>query len=175
MIKNNSKTRRCYRCKTEKPVSDFYFETNRMNYSRRCKQCDNELARINKAKNNYYRTPKHEARTAVANAVRSGALERQPCEQCGYEDAQAHHYKGYDEENWLEVQWLCYRHHKLVHHPLSEVKATAWWGGFKKAENIVTNLLDPDGDPQRDRVIIEVLKALNKERKEKIDNQKGAI
>lgn len=28
---------------------------------------------------------------------------------------EAHHYLGYDEEHWKDVQWLCMKHHKEIH------------------------------------------------------------
>jgi len=52
------------------------------------------------------------ARAAVYRAVRSGRLERQPCEVCGVETAQAHHD---DYSNPLGVRWLCRKHHRAVH------------------------------------------------------------
>lgn len=59
-----------------------------------------------------------DARRAVHNAVRRGALTKKPCLRCGFdEDArliEAHHYRGYDREHWLDVQWLCSRCHAEV-------------------------------------------------------------
>ncbi|MGL6097011.1 MAG: hypothetical protein ACRC7O_14605 [Fimbriiglobus sp.] len=53
------------------------------------------------------------AHAAVANALRSGKLTRQPCEECG-EKAQAHH-DSYFPERWLDVRWLCGKHHRAWH------------------------------------------------------------
>lgn len=50
------------------------------------------------------------ARNAVYYAVKSGRLERQPCEICGA-PAEADHYMGYDREHWLTVRWRCRQHH----------------------------------------------------------------
>lgn len=58
---------------------------------------------------------KDKARNAVHNAVRDGKLKKQPCEVCGTWLVHAHHHNGYDREHWLDVQWLCVRHHKAVH------------------------------------------------------------
>lgn len=55
------------------------------------------------------------ARNAVNNAIRSGILTRLPCEECGDVKSQAHHPNGYDQPHWLDVQWLCVRHHKAAH------------------------------------------------------------
>jgi len=55
------------------------------------------------------------AHDAVSRAVKTGKLTPIPCEVCGKEPSEAHHYKGYEQENWLEVKWLCRSHHKLEH------------------------------------------------------------
>jgi hypothetical protein len=55
------------------------------------------------------------ARYAVSNAVRDGRLVKGPCQECGTWLVQAHHHKGYEREYWLDVVWLCVRHHKAVH------------------------------------------------------------
>ncbi len=55
------------------------------------------------------------ARYYVTNAVRDGRLTRSKyCEVCKRKEwgkkrsmIEAHHYKGYEPENWLKVQWLC--------------------------------------------------------------------
>lgn len=53
------------------------------------------------------------ARRKVHKAIRSGKLERQPCEVCGItEDIHAHHD---DYSKPLEVRWLCRKHHREVH------------------------------------------------------------
>lgn len=55
------------------------------------------------------------AHNAVARAVKSGALVRQPCERCGSPDTEAHHD---DYTKPLEVMWLCDPDHKQRHHDL---------------------------------------------------------
>src|SRR5579859_4747214 len=58
------------------------------------------------------RYPEHHlARMAVKNAKAKGLLAPQPCEVCGSIYSEAHHHKGYAEENWLEIVWLCKQHH----------------------------------------------------------------
>jgi hypothetical protein len=52
----------------------------------------------------------------VRNSIRSGELKRQPCERCGAEKAEAHHHKGYEQEYWLDVVWLCKGCHVEEHH-----------------------------------------------------------
>jgi hypothetical protein len=34
---------------------------------------------------------------------------------CGTPKTEAHHHLGYAEEHWLDVQWLCKKHHREVH------------------------------------------------------------
>lgn len=53
------------------------------------------------------------ARAAVARAIRRGELVPQPC-HCG-KIAEAHHPNGYEPAAWLDVEWLCRRHHRAVH------------------------------------------------------------
>jgi hypothetical protein len=54
---------------------------------------------------------KAKARQIVRNAVRDGAIARQPCIKCGAK-AEAHH-PDYDRP--LDVVWLCPQHHKAAH------------------------------------------------------------
>ena len=67
-----------------------------------------------RARNKRHATRKA-ARTAVANAVKSGRLFVGCCEMCGAVPSvvngrqiiEAHHHKGYDIKNWLTFRWLC--------------------------------------------------------------------
>lgn len=59
------------------------------------------------------RNPRQEAaRQAVRDAIRSGALVRQPCEKCGAQPAHGHHD---DYSKPLDVRWLCREHHDEHH------------------------------------------------------------
>jgi hypothetical protein len=54
------------------------------------------------------------ARQAVSDAVKSGRLVRPTkCSTpgCDATEIEGHHHRGYDRENWLDVVWLCYKHH----------------------------------------------------------------
>lgn len=53
------------------------------------------------------------AHRAVRQSLLTGRLSRGPCEVCGRE-AQAHH-DSYFPERWLDVRWLCSRHHREWH------------------------------------------------------------
>lgn len=60
------------------------------------------------------------AHHAVGRALRSGRLVRpEVCERCGKipttRGLHAHHYKGYELEHVLDVQWLCGSCHNFVH------------------------------------------------------------
>jgi len=77
---------------------------------------------IVKARERYYKLEygKRMARSHVCNAIRDGVLKRPSyCARCGIKDwgkkrsmIEANHYKGYDKQNWLVVEWLCTNCHK---------------------------------------------------------------
>lgn len=56
---------------------------------------------------------KAKARSVVSHAIRKGTLIRpEKCEFCSANGrVEAHHHKGYEKENWLEVVWLCKKCH----------------------------------------------------------------
>lgn len=54
------------------------------------------------------------AHAAVAYALKTGKLSRQPCAKCAAVKAEAHHS---DYAKPLEVTWLCRKCHHLEHHP----------------------------------------------------------
>lgn len=51
------------------------------------------------------------ARRFVAWKVEQGVMIKLPCEICGNPKVQAHHYLGYERIHWLDVKWLCFKHH----------------------------------------------------------------
>lgn len=57
------------------------------------------------------------ARRAVRAAVIDGRLVRpDACQRCSeIRPVQAHHWRGYEPEAWLDVEWLCTRCHKTAH------------------------------------------------------------
>lgn len=77
-----------------------------------------------RARQRYNNMPdsKKKARYYVINAVRDGRITRpKNCERCGKVDTgvkrsmiEAHHYLGYDEKNWLLIEWLCTACHKIA-------------------------------------------------------------
>ena len=67
---------------------------------------------------------------ATHKAIRKGMLVRpRICEICGEEfplkgknKLQAHHYFGYEEKHWLDIQWLCDKCHKAEHKKVRDKK-----------------------------------------------------
>ena len=55
---------------------------------------------------------KYKANSAVSNALRSGRLVKQPCQECGEEKVHGHHE---DYSKPLDVIWLCSNHHTELH------------------------------------------------------------
>lgn len=55
------------------------------------------------------------AHAAVRSAVRRGLIERQPCEICGADPADAHHEGGEYDRPLTTVRFLCRRHHRQAH------------------------------------------------------------
>lgn len=55
---------------------------------------------------------KRRARDSVRKAIKSGRLQRQPCERCGAATVQAHHD---DYGRRLDVRWLCALCHGVEH------------------------------------------------------------
>lgn len=131
----------CFKCLEVKEISDFY-KHHRMGdgHMNKCKECTKKDVREHRYKNlekirSYDRergknpdriklatevTRRWRAEDSrrcichskVARAIRSGELERLPCERCGCESSMAHH-ESYDRP--LDVTWLCSIHHKERH------------------------------------------------------------
>lgn len=60
------------------------------------------------------------AHTRVNNAIRSGKLQKRPCEKCGCVKVHAHHD---DYAQPLVVRWLCHDCHENLHHISAEHRA----------------------------------------------------
>jgi hypothetical protein len=105
------------RTKDEKAAYDKeYRELNKEELA--IKRRDYAKANVDKAlvRNRTYRQAhpdRYAAHCAVNNAVQSGKLIKEPCEECGTtETVQAHHD---DYSQPLYVRWLCVAHHTEVH------------------------------------------------------------
>ena len=133
--------KRCFRCGSPRPLSSFYRHPRMADgHLNKCKECTKDDVSSNywrrrtqyaeyersrsqdpgrKANAVRYqregrrRNPlKAAARLAVARAVASGRLVRQPCAVCGAPEVQSHHE---DYARPLDVRWLCFEHHMEVH------------------------------------------------------------
>ena len=136
----------CFKCKTVKPLSDFYKHSGMADgHLNKCKGCNKNDSTANRNKNlekirAYDRERgkkperikasteivrdwraeverRHRAHSAVSHAIRRGDLVRQACSRCGNSRAVAHH-EDYDKP--LEVMWLCQPCHKQRHKELRE-------------------------------------------------------
>jgi len=134
-------TQICFKCNKEKLLSEFYKHSQMKNgHLGKCKECAKRDVRENYQKNrvslaiyDQLRNTdekrkkrkierqrilrklyplKYKARLKVANALRDGKIQKQPCQMCGSQYAQAHH----DDYNKpLDVTWLCYGCHLKEH------------------------------------------------------------
>ncbi len=116
--KNLEETKRCSHCRIVKNRLEFYYDKQKKTQLFICRKCDNKRNSENKKKRGHYSSNQFRARLLVHTSVKRGILVRKPCEVCGELKVHAHHYKGYERENWLDVKWLCPFHHNLVHHPI---------------------------------------------------------
>lgn len=75
----------------------------------------NKVSRDRYAKNPEYLW-RRAARRAVIAAIKTCKLAKRPCEACGTDKkVDGHHHKGYEFKYWLDVQWLCRKHHREAH------------------------------------------------------------
>jgi hypothetical protein len=136
----------CFKCKTIKPLIEFYKHSMMADgHLNKCKICAKKDVLEHRKQNlerirEYDRargklphriqlaaevtkawraedTRRLKAHSAVANAIRSGALTREPCIRCGATKSEGHH-EDYDKP--LDVMWLCTPCHKQRHKELKE-------------------------------------------------------
>ena len=134
----------CFKCKTVKPLSDFYKHSRMADgHVNKCKECNKNDVTEHRNKNlekirEYDRARGKEskrikatteitrawraedsrrlvAHSQVAKAIRNGTLVRQPCVRCAEAKSIAHH-EDYDHP--LVVMWLCQACHKQRHKEL---------------------------------------------------------
>ena len=134
----------CFKCKTVKPLSDFYKHSKMADgHVNKCKECNKNDVTEHRNKNlekirEYDRARGKEskrikatteitrawraedsrrlvAHSQVAKAIRNGTLVRQPCVRCAEAKSIAHH-EDYDHP--LTVMWLCQACHKQRHKEL---------------------------------------------------------
>jgi hypothetical protein len=115
----------CKKCKTTKPISEFYVKERRRTATRyfsRCKPCYYAwVYGRDKSMGHKWHGPKQKngpARQALHQAVLRRKV-RKPgqCQACGRptpkEELDGHHHKGYHRP--LDVQWLCEPCHRKAH------------------------------------------------------------
>lgn len=131
----------CFKCHQKKELNEFYKHPGMKDgHLNKCKECNKKDVSKNYADNvDYYkeydamrndskkrkekaleyqtnrrkREPiKYKARTAVSNAIRDKRLFKQPCQECGSTNSQAHHE---DYSKPLNVVWLCFTCHRKEH------------------------------------------------------------
>lgn len=137
------KCTKCFELKEES--TDFYLNPSKKSYKGRCKQCCIKVIAACMKKRGYYSSQQHRdfvkrhkrntyefrkkylkiynekypekiaARRIVWAAVKEGKLSKLPCEVCKDCKTEAHHHKGYAKEFWLDVKWLCKKHHDEQH------------------------------------------------------------
>lgn len=122
-------TKTCSSCFEEKPISEFYKSTlNRdglLGYCRICHGQKIKNKRESKKLLSFDEVAPHKkfwlaenrlkrkAHQAVAYAIQTGKLVRQPCERCGTTQNVVAHHEDYNKP--LDVLWLCKYHHKERH------------------------------------------------------------
>lgn len=100
-------TRWCPDCKQFLPIKMFF---SKPVY---CKPCHKTRVNTRHAANPLRRL-QQSAHQAVYKAVKKGILAKpDKCQHDGCEKTRidAHHHKGYERQFWLDVQWLCRKHH----------------------------------------------------------------
>lgn len=138
------RSKTCFKCNTVKFLEDFYKHPNMPDgHVNKCKECNKKDVHENRQKKlDHYRAydreraknpdrqkaasqistawrqldkRRNQCHNAVARAIRSGELVRQPCVRCGEQKSLAHH-EDYDRP--LDVMWLCQPCHKQRHKEL---------------------------------------------------------
>jgi hypothetical protein len=114
----------CSRCRQWKPLAEFHSNpSRRLAASGYCGECFagwtkehgvDSAARVRRYRDNPTNVGKELARQAVRTALRTGGLNKGPCEIGGDCSGriEAHHD---DYSKPLEVRWLCRRHHGRSH------------------------------------------------------------
>jgi len=59
------------------------------------------------------------AQCTLNQAVKAGRIKKDKCRLCGEQDTEAHHH---DYNKPLDVDWLCRKHHNLIHRWLRTIK-----------------------------------------------------
>ena len=104
----------CSACGEVRPISAFHRRNYHVRSGHRaaCKRCVRDYER----KRERVRDRKKERiRARTRAAVAKGILKIRGCGVCGRQEVEAHHPSYDGPMAHLEVEWLCQRHHHLVH------------------------------------------------------------
>lgn len=107
---------KCKTC-TKKDMSERYYDPvarlRIIKYEKaRFKRSERKMKVLGYARKMRKKYPgKYRARTKLGNEVRSGRVQKKPCEVCGDPKVEAHH-KDYRKP--LNVNWLCRKHHMEI-------------------------------------------------------------
>lgn len=133
--------KRCFKCSDELPIEEFYKHPMMGDgHLGKCKRCTkSDVSENYRRRKEYYRSyeksrnadperrldkmryersgrksapHKYQARMLLARAIRSGKMTRMPCQVCGDPYSEGHHP---DYSKPLEVEWLCFVHHRERH------------------------------------------------------------
>ena len=51
----------------------------------------------------------------MAQQLKRAHPDAMQCDVCGEIKVEGHHYKGYEPKHYLDIKWLCSKHHKKEH------------------------------------------------------------
>ncbi len=111
-------TRVCSVCERRLPLWEFH---RRRHYVRAgvrpaCKACTSEAGQRARAeKPPRVDSKKEKVRARTRAAIRRGELTPLPCRVCGALEAFPHHETYDGDDAYLEIVWLCRKHHALEH------------------------------------------------------------
>lgn len=111
----------CKECKKEytkknyKERFEFYQEYEKLRF--RDKDRKKHVVGYQRAHRKKY-PEKYRAREAIATAIDSKRINKQPCERCGQTNGIEAHHEDYLKP--LDVTWLCRKHHRERHKEINE-------------------------------------------------------
>ena len=134
MLKRFKDRKECTKCHAIKPYGEFYRTPRKKDgYTYWCKECargdhhkiyERDGEKIRERRKQEYRDGKKKfdpyknaARSILRYEVKMGRINAEPCEVCGYEVTDGHHY---DYSKPLDVKWLCRQHHMVLHRKENE-------------------------------------------------------
>ena len=114
--------RSCYLCKRILPEKSFYMDAQSKGGKNRCRSCLKEKSsKYGKRNKHFYMVggkyyKQSRARREVYQALKKGTIIKGRCKignDCRGR-IEAHHHNGYSKKHYLDVIWLCSKHHYMV-------------------------------------------------------------